>query len=61
VNFTLLASSSPNSWKFLMTHGTTTKLMTHTCGEARSPKMCTRQGVLDDAWKDDEIDDARAW
>jgi hypothetical protein len=33
VNMTLLASSSPDSWDFLTTHGTTTRLCLERAGE----------------------------
>jgi hypothetical protein len=37
VNITLLASSSPDSWDFLMTHGTTTRLSLERAGEDTNP------------------------
>jgi hypothetical protein len=46
VNITLLASSSPNSRDFLMTHGTMTRSITHTCDKAGSAEMCAREGEL---------------
>jgi hypothetical protein len=46
VNITLLASSSPDSWVFLMTHGTTTRSIIHSRDEAGSVEMCAREGEL---------------
>jgi hypothetical protein len=46
MNITLLASSSPDSWDFLMTHGTTTRSITHMRDEAGSVEMCTRENEL---------------
>jgi hypothetical protein len=37
VNITLLASSSPDSWDFLMTYGTTTRSSLQRAGEDMNP------------------------
>jgi hypothetical protein len=46
VNITLLASSSPDTFYFLMMHKTTTRSITHTRDEAGSVEMCAREGGL---------------
>jgi hypothetical protein len=46
VNITLLASSLPDSWVFLMMRGTTTRSITHTRDEVGSVEMCAREGEL---------------
>jgi hypothetical protein len=46
VNITLLAPSSTDSWDFLMTHGTTTRSITHTRDETGSEEMCIRENEL---------------
>jgi hypothetical protein len=59
MNITLLTSSSPDCWDFLMTYGTTTRLCLERAGKDTNPVRASDDEVTSKGGRVQQLDDKR--